>query len=100
MSSAKLLDSWDKLNDTLWDESDTEVHALLSTCCNDLSHVRYDVVKRHILCLYLLTYEGDVWTSLESALKSYVRSRTAHQFDEVPVLLCRVTVTHDVTDNL
>ena len=29
-----------------------------------------------------------------------MRSRTAHQLNEVPVLLCRVTVTHNVADNL
>ena len=28
-----------------------------------------------------------------------MRSRTSHQLDEVPVLLCRVAVTLDITDN-
>ena len=72
--------------------------SLCSTIGNGLSDISHYIIQRHILCFNFLRNNTDIRLYLQSTFQSNMRSRTAHQFDEVPVLTCRVTVTLDVTD--
>ena len=72
--------------------------SLCSTFCHHFSDVCYHIIQRHILSFNFFWNDTYVRLYLQSAFQCNVRSRTTHQFDEVPVFTCRVTVTLDVTD--
>ena len=76
----------------------TEVMSLCSTVGYHLSDISHYIIQRHIFCFNFFRNDTDVRLYLQSTFQCDVRSRTTHQFDEVPVFTCRVTVTLDVTD--
>ena len=96
----KTTDSGDKLDKALGDEHNTEVVALACTVSNSLSNLLYHLVQGEVFLLNFLRDEADVGLCLQSTLKSDVRSRAAHQLDEVPVFACRVAVALNVTNHL
>ena len=91
--------SRDKLNQTFRNQHSTEVVALSSTIGNDLSNVSYYIVQWHIFRFHFFRDDTYVRLNLQSTFQCNVRSRTAHQFNEVPVFTCRVTVALDVTNH-
>ncbi len=89
-----------KLDKALRNEHHTEVVAILSTLSNSRGDLLNNLIERHVLGLNLLRDDADVRLGLESALKGDVRSRTAHELNEVPILAGRVGVALDVTNEL
>ena len=99
-----LLDQYGELRnelyDTLRDDSNTEVHAV---CCSGrygISDIVSDLGKGHLLLGNLLRDEADVRLSLQCTFQSNVGSGTSHYLDEVPVFLCGIAVSLDVSDQL
>ena len=91
--------SRNEFDQTFGNQHRTEVVAFGSTFCYNSGDVSHDIVQRHVLFLNFFGDDTNIRLSLQSAFQSDVRSRTSHQLDEVPVLLCRVAVTLDITDN-
>ena len=65
----KFLDSGDEFDQALGNQNGTKVHAACSTVGNNLSDISYDIIECLVLGLNLLTYQGDVRLSLQSALQ-------------------------------
>ena len=89
-----------ELYDTLRDDGNTEVVAVSCSLLNRVSDLVCDVSERHLLSCNFLTDEADVRLCLKCALKSNVGSGTSHNLDEVPILLCGVSISLDVADEL
>ena len=89
-----------EFNDTLRNNSYTEVLTIVATLFNCISDVVCDLSKRHLLSGNFLTDQADVRLSFKSAFECNVRSGTAHYLDEVPVFLSGVSITLDVADKL
>ena len=88
-----------KLYQTFRNQYCTEVVTLSSTVGYNLSDVSYYIIQRHIFSFNFFRNDTYVRLNLQSTFQSNMRSRTSHQFNEVPVFTCRVTVTLDITDN-
>ena len=54
----------------------------------------------HLLGSHFLAHQADVGLGLQGALQRYMRGRTAHDLDKVPVLFGGVGITLDVADDL
>ena len=65
---------------------------------HDRGDILHDIVERKVLLLDLFRDQTDVGVRLERTLQCDMRGRPAHEFDEVPVFACRVTVARDVAD--
>jgi len=98
--SDESLDGWDELDESLRNEDNAIVHTEVSTVGNDFSDIGYDVVKGLVLSFNLLAEQGNIGVSLESTLEGNVAGATTHELHEVPVLLGRVAVAHNVADHL
>ena len=94
----QLLDRGDKLDEALWNQHDTKVVAVLGAVGYGLSNIVDDILQGLTLLLYFLRDDANIGLGLECALQSDMACRTAHEFDEVPVLLGAVGVTLDVAD--
>ena len=97
--SDERLEGRDEFDKTFGDQYRTEVLTLSSASGYDLSDVGDYVVEGLVLSLYFFADDSDVGLYLQGALEGDVRSRAAHELDEVPVLASRVTVALDVTDD-
>ncbi len=87
-----------EFNDSFRNNGNTEVHALLCSCGNRVCDVVSDLAERHLLRCNFFADEADIRLGFQSALQSDMGSRSAHNLDEVPVLLGRVCITLDVAD--
>ena len=96
--SNKRLDFRYEFDKAFWDEDNAEVHSLLSSLYNAGSNIVCNLGKRHCILLDLFRNETNVWLSFKSTLKSDVGSTSAHELDEVPILLCTVCISFDVAD--
>ena len=79
--------SRNEFDQTFGDQHRTEVVTVGSTFCNDFCDIGNDIVQRHVLCFHFFRYDRDIRLCLQSTFQCDVRSRAAHQFDEVPVFL-------------
>ena len=86
--SNQFLHCWNELNQAFRDEHRTEVVAISSTVSHHLSDFSHDVVERLVVGFHLFADDAVVRLSLKRTFKSDVRSRAAHELDEVPVFLC------------
>ena len=80
-------------------EDDTVVLSKLSTTTNDVSDVGSDLLQGLILGLDLLTDENAVDAGTESTLEGNVRSRSAHEPDEMVVISRRYDIRAQVSDS-
>ena len=90
----------DELHNALGNDGNAEVHALGSPGSHGIGNVIGDLSQRHLLGGDFLTDQADVGLGLQGALQSNVGSRTAHDLDEMPVLLGGVGIPLDVADDL
>ena len=90
--------SGDELDEAFGDKNGTEVQTCVRAVDDDLHDVLHDVVKRHLLRLYLFGNKADIRLALKRALQCDVTGATAHQTDEMPVFLRRVGIALDVTN--
>ena len=96
--SDQTLHSRNKFHQSFRNQYCTEVISLCSTVSYHFSDRCYYIIQRHIFFFHFFRNDTYVRLYLQSTFQCDVRSRTTHQFDEVPVFTCRVTVTLDVTD--
>ena len=89
-----------ELHNALGDDGDAEVHAALGTGGHGIGNVVGDLSQGHLLGSHFLADQADVGLGLQGALQSHMRGGTAHDLDEVPVLLGGVGVTLNVADDL
>ena len=88
----------DEFEEAFRNQADTEVLAVSGTGSDDVCNVLDDLLELHLLGLDFFRNQADVRMGLESGFESDVRSATAHELDEVPVLLSGVGIAHDVAD--
>ena len=88
----------DEFEEAFRNQADAEVLAVSSTGSDDVCNVLDDLLQLHLLGLDFFRNQADVRVGLESGFESNVRSATAHELDEVPVLLGGVGIAHDVAD--
>ena len=88
----------DEFEEAFRNQADAEVLAISSTGSDDVCNVLDDLLQLHLLGLDFFRDQADVRVGLESGFESDVRSATAHELDEVPVLLGGVGIAHDVAD--
>ena len=62
-------DRRNKLDKSLWDKYYTEVVTACGTVSHSRGYLLNNLVEGHILLLYLLRNNTDVWLALQSALK-------------------------------
>ena len=92
------LDLRDELDESFRNQRDAEVHSGGGPGGDHHGDLLNDLGEGHLLRRDLFGDDRDVRLSLECALQRDVGSGTAHQFDEVPVLLGGVCVAADVAD--
>src|SRR5699024_423048 len=89
-----------ELNYALRNHNYTKV---VSIGCSLLYRVRdiiRDLRQGLLLRFYFLRNQADVRLALQSALQSNVGSGTSHHLDEMPVFLCRITVSLNISNHL
>ena len=94
------LHSWDELNQTFRNQYRTKIVSIGRTVGYNLSNISNDIIQSLIFGFHLFRYDTNVGLALQSAFQSDVRSRTSHQFDEMPIFTGRVCIALDITDNL
>ena len=90
--------SRDEFDQSFRNQYCTEIMSLCSTICYHFSDISHYIIQRHIFCFYFFRNDTYVRLYLQSTFQRDVRSRTPHQFDEMPIFAGRVTVTLNVTD--
>lgn len=85
-----------ELYESLRHQYDAIVLVSFSSLANNISQLLRDLRESHLESLDLLANQDPVYASLESALKSDVRCRPAHEPHEVIVTLARHSVDAEV----
>lgn len=83
---------WDKFYQTFRDEADAVVFAVFGALFDDVSDISKNLLRSHFLGENFFTNQGYIRLSLQSTFQSDVGCGSAHQTDEMPVLLSRKSV--------
>ena len=87
-----------EFHDTFGDDDHAEVLAVRRALFHGISDVSGDLREGHLLLSHFLTDEADVGLGLQGAFQGNVGSGTAHDLDEMPVLLGGIGIAGDVAD--
>ena len=94
------LHSRDELNQAFRNQYRTKIVSIGRTVGYNLSNISNDIIQSLVFGFHLFRYDTNVGLALQSAFQSDVRSRTSHQFDEMPIFTGRVCIALDIADNL
>ena len=89
-----------EFDQTFGNEDGSEFFAVGGALGDGVGDVIDDVFEGELALGDFLGNERDVWASLESALETDVRSRAAHELDEVPVFSRRDGIALNVSDEV
>ncbi|MEN9470538.1 MAG: hypothetical protein RL630_2271, partial [Verrucomicrobiota bacterium] len=90
----------DEFDQTFGNEDGSEFFAVGGALDDGVGDVVHNVFQGKLALGDFLGNERDVWSSLESALESDVRSRAAHELDEMPVFSGRDGIALNVSDEV
>ena len=91
----------DELDEAFGNEHGAEVHAFRGAFGNNVGDVVDDVDEAHVVLGFdFFADDADVGLGLKGTFEGDMAGRAAHQFNEMPVFLRRVTVALDIADKL
>src|SRR5574344_70202 len=98
--SNKAVDGWDKFNESFWNQDSTKIPSFTCTIGNSLADFSNDIVKGKVFSLNFLTDDANIRLALQSTLQGNMTCRTPHQFNEMPIFTCRITITLNISNKL